>query len=251
MAALLWSGERSSTTAAAIATYASGVELAALLELLYSARDRSRTVRATVRRRSEEAVLREALRRRGLYREPPRIPPEEGDWGTAPDRVQTTTRLWAARPDWLRWETEAVVDGEPVVADVGVKQGGLYWMRDPTGGVHTNEGEEWGSATTASEEPLLDPASLLGAFRFELGEETEGVGRPAVRVRARRRAGDHTHALGHFADELELVVDRERGLLLRVSARLDGVEIERHEVVELALDEPLDPQLFRPLREGP
>jgi hypothetical protein len=251
MAALLGSGERSSTTAAAIATYASTVELAALLELLYSARDRSRTVQATVRRRSDERVLREAMRRRGLYRDPPAIPREEGAWGSPPDRFEATTRLWAARPDRLRWETEAVVDGEPVGREVGVKQGATFWTSDPLGGVQTNEGQEWERATTAPEEPLLDPALLLGAFRFEPGEDATAVGRPAVHVRVRRRPGNHAHVFGPMADELELVVDRERGLLLRVSALLDGNEVARHEVVELALDERVDPELFRPLRDGP
>jgi hypothetical protein len=226
------------------------MELAALLELLYTARDRSRTVQATVRRHSDEALLREALRKRGMYQDPPPIPPEEGEWGNAPDRIETITRLWAARPDWLRWETELVVDGEAAGRDVGVKQGEVFWTLDPLGGVHTNEGERGRHRRTASAEPLLDPAPLLGAFRFEPGDEVTAVGRAGVRVRARPRTGGHAHELGHFADALELVVDRDRGLLLDVSERLDGSEITRHEMLELTLDEPIDPALFRPLRNG-
>jgi hypothetical protein len=75
------------------------MELPALLELLYSASERSRTVRATVHRWHDHARERALLRARGLYREPPPISPEEGSWGEPAEVMETTTRLWAARPD--------------------------------------------------------------------------------------------------------------------------------------------------------
>jgi hypothetical protein len=46
------------------------MELAALLELLYSAKERSRTVRATVHRVTYQARELDMLRARGLYRDP-------------------------------------------------------------------------------------------------------------------------------------------------------------------------------------
>jgi outer membrane lipoprotein-sorting protein len=42
-----------------------------------------------------------------------------------------------------------------------------------------------------------------------------------------------------------LVLDAERGSLLRMSARLDGQEFNRHEVVEVAFDEELADETFR------
>ncbi len=40
------------------------------------------------------------------------------------------------------------------------------------------------------------------------------------------------------------VVDRERGLVLSAEARLDDELLMVEELVEIALDEPLDPSLF-------
>jgi hypothetical protein len=68
------------------------MELASLLELLYSATDRSRTVHATVHRVSYQARERDLLKARDLYRDPPPIPPEEGSWGQPSNIVEATTR---------------------------------------------------------------------------------------------------------------------------------------------------------------
>jgi hypothetical protein len=87
------------------------LELPALLELLYSATDRSRTVSATVNRVTDQARELDLLKARGLYRDPPQIPPEEGSWDqSSKGIIEATTRLWAARPHRLRWETTFTVD---------------------------------------------------------------------------------------------------------------------------------------------
>jgi hypothetical protein len=116
---------------------------APFLELLYSARDRSRTVHATIHRRSHPARDPELLRARGLYRDPPAIPKEEGAAGGAPPTiVETTTQLWAARPDRLRWEPVVRGYGPDELASVVVKQGEVFWERSGDGDLHTNENRE-------------------------------------------------------------------------------------------------------------
>jgi hypothetical protein len=224
------------------------MELAALLELLYSARDRSRTVSATVQRRYDQGREMELLRARGLYREPPPIPPEEGSWGNRPAPVlETTTRLWAAWPDRLRWETAFTRDRIEGTS-VGVKDGELFWERIGDGEIHTNEGRQPGSTMTTAEELLLDPSPLLGDYRFEIGGAIDRHNRSALEVRASRRPGTHPHGFGPLSEQLALVVDQDRGVLLRAAVVVDREELSSSDVVEITFDEPIPPEFFRPLR---
>jgi hypothetical protein len=224
------------------------VELGTLLELLYSARDRSTTVQATVRRRHRQARELELMRARGLWRDLPPIPPEEGAWGEASELVETTTRLWAARPDWLRWES--TFSGNPAGAQtsVGVKAGELFWHRFGGGEIRTNENRAGRGTMTTSEELSLDPSALLAAYRFEIGPEATLVGRRGIEIAAQRRVGAHRHAYGLLGDELALVIDEERGVLLRSAVVVEGEEISSVEIVEIVFDEPISGELFRPLK---
>jgi hypothetical protein len=224
------------------------MELGTLLELLYSARDRSQTIRATIRRRNRQARELELLRARGLFRDPPPIPPEEGTWGAPSDVIGTTTRVWAARPYWLRWESTFNGDGIGEGTSVGVKEGELFWSRFGDGDVHTNEQRPMSGTMTTDEECLLDPSALLGVYRFETKSQTALLGRPSMEVIARRRLGVHGHGFGLLSDELALVVDEERGVLLRLAVIVEGEEISFSEIVEIAFDEPISAELFRPLR---
>jgi outer membrane lipoprotein-sorting protein len=224
------------------------VDLPTLLELLYSASDRSRTVTATVRRTSRQRRELEILRLRGLYRDPPPIPAEEGSWGTPSDLIEIETRLWWARPDWLRWETTFAGDGKPYQTSVGVKHGEVFWSRfGDREGVHTNEGRPRHGTMSTDEERLLDPAPLLGAYRFMLGHSTERLGRPAIVVEASRRSEVEFRAFGPLADRLRLVLDQERGILLRAAVIAEDEEITFSEIVDLAFDESISPELFEPL----
>jgi outer membrane lipoprotein-sorting protein len=223
------------------------MELGALLELLYSAGDRSRTVRATVYRRNEHAREIELLRAHGLYRDPPAIPPEEGSWGTPDDVIESTTRLWAARPYWLRWETTFSGSGGSGGTFVGVKEAELFWHRFGDGQVRSNERREGGGTMSTEEERLLGPSALLGAYRFDVTGETAVLDRAAVEVAATRRVGVHAHDFGLLAEELALLVDNERGVLLRVAVIVEGEQISVTEIREIAFDEHISPELFRPL----
>jgi outer membrane lipoprotein-sorting protein len=216
-----------------------------VLELLYTAVDRSRTVDATVHRRASHVRQIELMRARGWYRDPPPIPPEEGTWGTPPDVIESTTRLWAARPYWLRWETTGA-DG--ATTSVGVKDRELYWTAFGDGEVHTNAGRDESSTMTTEEELLLDPAPLLGAYRFAVRGEEERLGRAALAVTATRRLAAQLRVLSPLDDELELSVDVERGVLLRIASTVEGAEIWRLELQRVVFDEPVAPELFRPLR---
>lgn len=225
------------------------MDLPALLELLYSATDRSRTVHATTRRVGRQARELEILRLRGLVRDLPPIPPEEGSWGEPSELVEVETRLWWARPDWLRWETTFSADGNPYQTKVGVKQGEVFWIRfGDREDVHTNEDRPGHGTMTTDEELLLHPAPLLGAYRFTLGPPSGPLGRAAITVEATRRPGADFHHFGLLADRLNLTVDKERGVLLRTAVVVDDEEISVSEIVEITFDEAISPDLFKPPR---
>jgi outer membrane lipoprotein-sorting protein len=225
------------------------VDLPTLLELLYSASDRSRTVHATVRRTSRQGRELEILRLRGLYRDPPPIPAEEGSWQPPSALIEVETRLWWARPDWLRWEAAFAGDSKPYQTSAGVKHGEIFWSRfGDREDVHTNESRPSRGTMTTDEERLLNPSPLLGAYRFTLGQSTERLGRPAIMVEASRRSGIDFHGFGPLADRLRLALDQERGILLRAAVIVEDEEITCSEIVDLAFDEPISPELFEPLR---
>jgi hypothetical protein len=71
--------------------------------------------------------------------------------------------------------------------------------------------------------------------------------RRAVDVTASRRPDARSHG-DLLSDQLALAVDEDRGVLLRAAVLVDGEELSSSEVVEIAFDEPIRPDLFRPLR---
>jgi hypothetical protein len=93
-----------------------------------------------------------------------------------------------------------------------------------------------------------DPSPLLGVYRFDLGAATMRNDRRAVKVTASRRPGARSHGFDHLSDHLALDVDEDRGVLLRAGVLAEGEEPSSSEVVEIAFDEPIPPDLFRPLR---
>ena len=147
----------------------------------------------------------------------------------------------------LRWETTFTVDGMDERTSVGVKDRELFWQHLGDGEIHTNEGREDKSTVTTAEELLLDPSALLGSYRFEVRGATSLLDRAGCSVAGSRRFGAHAHAFGHFSDELAFVVDEQRGVLLRVAAVVDGEELSHSEMLELAFDEDVAPDLFLPL----
>ena len=224
-------------------------ELADVFELLHGADESYRTLRATVRsrcdvERSWEAMDRfgEAWERAGgtVMRMMTLAGPEAAP---APEVDEETVRLWYERPDRLRAE----VDGFPprtVVSDA--ESTVVYSPRfGPIRGPRGESGYGIGSFLGA------EPAALLAAVSFEIRGRTLLAGREAIVVRARPRSV--TDVMGRLhglpgleagADRYELLVDAERGLLLRSASVIDGEEFMVCEVLQVAFDERLDPAVF-------
>lgn len=224
-------------------------ELGNFLELLHDARNRFRTVRATIREWSHEERRRRALeqyvasRPRGSSRVGVAVSSRPA---SAPVSFESETilRVWFEWPDRVREEREVVTGSAETT--VGVRDGERWWHYSPSQGALSNEADlRVGSGIGQTVEQLLDPAHLISSFDFELIGPTEHAGRQALRAIATPRpelppwfsAPEPTHPR-------DLVVDRERGPLLRDAALVDGEEYWLAEVLEIAFDESFPRETF-------
>jgi len=221
-------------------------ELGDLLELLHGARGSFRTARGVLRRRhnwrlGQEAITRENARnRRGGRSSMVMFSTSGGSGEEPPDVREERVSFWYEPPERLREETESPPHSHTVVLD-----GDLWWMYSPDWGATSNVGlseEEAGSMRAGGGElfrPLLDPSGLPGVLEIEqIDDDGE---RLLVRARPREDFDEHRphiqlHSLAG-ADELELVIDRERGVVRRLTATLDGQELSVLEFDELVFDD--------------
>lgn len=218
-------------------------ELGDLLELIYGARDRWRTVRLTVRQWHHVERQQQALERlnRGRGGGAVQIMSFGQSSEPEPTEHEQLVRIWLDG-DRAREERE----GPDAFPALGIRDGDRWWQYTPKYGASSNEIDpdvQSGIGEEASS--LLDPAHILGALRLEQIGKAEVAGRPGLLLRGAARGDDFTlHRLGPGADTYELVVDRERGVLLRTAALVDGLELNVSEVLELAFDLEFPPETF-------
>jgi hypothetical protein len=160
-----------------------------------------------------------------------------------PEMLEIPTRLWLQRPDSVREE----MGGR--YPHYGVRVGETWWMFDEHSGALTNEGDpNHGAGIGDQLEAFLQPAPLIPHFDFEVHGPLEYLGRRALRVSAHRRSSDpHSHfhiPIPIGTDDCELIVDCERGVLLRIKALFEGEEAMSMTIEEIGFDEPLDPSIF-------
>ena len=91
----------------------------------------------------------------------------------------------------------------------------------------------------------LDPSWLISALWMEPVERTTHVGREAIRVRAEPVDDDDLRWYAwKDADEFELLVDAERGTLVRIGVRQGGEEFAGIEVTSIEFDSPIPDGVF-------
>jgi hypothetical protein len=165
--------------------------------------------------------------------------------GAVPDEDEQSWRMWMAPPDRMR--VEFAVGGETITA---VFQGPTWWNWSPSRGGQTNGGRPNTEHGLGPGDILVHPAPIIPALELEVIGETVLLGRQVYRVRATPARGNDVqrsfalHALGTGADEYEIVVDKERGFLLRAEARRNGRAFRVVEMRSLALDEELPAEVF-------
>ena len=146
-----------------------------------------------------------------------------------PEVLENSLRYWAEGA-CFRHERDSMT----IVSD-----GERTWTWTPEAGAVV------ASRAVSSELELLDPLALVLAFELEPSGAAEVAGRRVLVVRARPRDdSSRMHSLGLGADELELVVHAERGVLLRTEAIYAGEPFRVLEVEEIAYDEELPPDTF-------
>ena len=222
--------------------------------LLGGARERYRTARATILHRRRGDLATEATRRYTEYGfahgilsnfDPPYDVPRHWEYGD----LEETSRLWHARPDRWRQETDTLEGIAYRVAD-GT---GPWWSYDPTSGLAmyspTNDNEGGHPELPPDDDlaSLLDPSVVDDCTLTLLGRSTNALGREVVEVRAEAISWDY-HPYGPFwegADDYVMSVDLEVGVLLRFASRLGGVECDVLEVTEIAFDEAFEEGTFR------
>lgn len=164
-----------------------------------------------------------------------------------PDLYQELQRFWWRPPDQSREETEASPPGR---SRTTVRNGELWWTYSPESGAISNvdlEDDERARHSAGSGErfePLLDPSPLLALLEF--GEVVDEATRYRVRTRPREAPEQldwRFHGLAG-ADEVELEVDRETGVVWRMRVLFHGEEIWSSSFDELVLNEPLPDDVF-------
>lgn len=212
--------------------------LAEVLELLHDSRRRWRTLRATGTEWRDDELAGAAF----LRSIPPggvvssRGHPEPGD-------AQHQWKVWVSQPDRARTETTGPHGGR-----TAVHRRDSSWNSMPP---HHGGGQVGGPVpdVVAASWPaclLLDTAMLSARFHLEAVGRRVVAGRRTVVVEGRPANPRTVAPMGPLrgADQLELAVDVERGVLLSLVATLDDVPYFRLEIDDVAFDEPIDDDLF-------
>lgn len=148
--------------------------------------------------------------------------------------------LWLSKPELARLEYRA---GSELVTRV--TRSTRFWQWSASGR----------SSGTLKRFPpyfFAQPGDLLPKLQLTRLEETSVLGRKCYGVRAtplierERWPMMVFHELGAGADEYELVVDAERGVVLRVTAIRTGAVFQVVSVEEITFDNPLGDEVFRP-----
>ncbi|MFO7321000.1 MAG: hypothetical protein DIU68_004670 [Chloroflexota bacterium] len=234
------------------------MRLGDLLLLLYAARDSFSSVDVAWDYTYDDAAMNVILER-WMSQQPSgqfaslKATGSEGDAGSM---TKITRRVWWRKPACWRDETGTTSRMVTVICDGA---GATFALEaNPSDAAGSGSGEQspvrrlYSSSPPDIEArlddvPLLDPSFLLTSHTLEPLEETVYLERQAIRVRATYRKGKNRIYEPLFwgtADEYELLVDQERGILLRYAAKLEQREIAVASVRHVAFDQPLSDDLF-------
>jgi outer membrane lipoprotein-sorting protein len=215
-------------------------QLAELLELLDGAGRRYSALRATTHIRVVTALAAEALQRHQESLGDRRTSALAAQARREPATVETEMRVWLDRPDRMR--VELVRDGAR--NETFVDDGEREWSHTRGSAAFTHPSQK---AHRYGFEPLFRPHTMLARVQLHPLGEAEWAGRRALHARATTRPGrpDFTFELPPGAESFDLLIDRERGVILRLAAFLAGDEFHTLEVGEIAFDETLPAETFR------
>jgi hypothetical protein len=232
------------------------------MELIHTAPERYETVRATLRYRGEGSIIkeiRECISRSEAGRRAFGVSPEavsrpvehpepDGPFGWR-------CRAWHADRNHWRMETELPDGGVHISASSGRRRlsiggppGSGLWWEERVGGRPQDEDPRWFRLALDhywTFYPLLtdDICGIsyeLAEFDLRVEGQMSWAGREAI-----RRVGIppvveqdwDPDPLSWGADEYELLVDAERGVILRCANKLEGRDFDVLEIQEISFDE--------------
>ena len=199
----------------------SGCESAAeVARLLYDARNRFSTVCATMRTWGRKEETRSP--------EPPKPTGRQASW-------ERTSKIWANNPTHFRQD-----DTSRLIVRLLNKIKVFRAFK-----AYTDAGLYEDAEYAIIAQTPLDPSWLISALWMEPAGRTIHAGREAIRVRAEPVDDDDIRWYAwSSADEFELLVDAERGTLLRIGARERGAEFAGIEVTSIEFDSPIPDAVF-------
>jgi outer membrane lipoprotein-sorting protein len=224
-------------------------ELGDVLELMHTSEQRWRSLCAAGREWRHAALNLEAFMRMAERRRPGSVAVFGGlsEEVEEPEESESTWRLWMEGRRRIRAEF-AVGHGEMVTA---VVDGPTWWSWAPSTGALTNEGSENTETGLGRGTALVHPAVILPAIDLEIRGRTRKLDRSVYEVVATPSEGDEEeqnagllHGVGSGAEQYTLLVDGERGVLLRTEARLHGRPFLILEMDEVAFDQALPAETF-------
>lgn len=201
-----------------------------MFELLHLARRRYRTVEARILRQIDANVLAEDRRRRGWP------PPGSVGWSEAVDH------LWFASPnDWLV-EAESGPGMGLIVGQHGERSIRNFPIEDV--GREPIERSVYVGGPPVFREVMWEPNLLIPETWLEPHREDRIAGREVVVVRGFPRPSSNDFLTVMPADEYDLAVDLERGVLLRYALRYAGRLGLMEEVLDVKFDRSLSETVF-------
>ena len=237
-----------------------------------------RSVRAEVKRHFDMATYAEVLRRFPSNRRLQAVLPRVVEAASVPH--ETRTRIWLRRPRWVRAETSgdggrtwSVSGGDGESSWQWLPDGETYvWIDRSTAVILWRDDDEpdehetltGGSAYDALDNlsiahthlhpevaELLDPRELLEeGLALTAFTSDRFLGREVVRSRGWLPGWNEDRDFGLEsltpADDYELVIDTDTGVVLRFSARAREGEFAVTEFTTVAFDEELPQELFVP-----
>jgi hypothetical protein len=167
----------------------------------------------------------------------------------AAGEATSVTRLWVDGPRMrLEFEAEPHPEAQPAVT---VTDGARCWSYVPGHGAFVSERAEAGATAPGlgGVDGLLDPLPLLATLRLRAEGRVRWEGRPALHLAGTLRPGMGHRLFGEglagWGDGYDLLLDAERGVLLRAAALLEGEPFAVAELREPVFDEPFPAELFR------
>jgi outer membrane lipoprotein-sorting protein len=224
-------------------------ELGDLLEALYRSRHSYRTFEAEYSLWRQEKLAGEAWEARIRNTASSGVIVSSASIERALSEARGVWRLWRERPDRVRSEFSSPSFGYPL----SVRVGNRWWTYDDDVGAIANVGQESGDSNVMDQYVVLsEPAGTTGLLEFEPIGRGERLGRRVLRTLARPLPSPDTSyefywglvGLAPDAEEYELSVDAERGVLLRVEARHHGTSFFVADATSVAFDERIPENTF-------